>query len=66
MSLGKDPDFYDKLKYYKTAYSPGYKEYVGIIRHHFDDQDGAIIVGRLAGSDKEILFRVCELTNFTL
>jgi hypothetical protein len=63
-----DPDFLKKLPLYKTAFSPLYETYVGIVSVYYDDAGEPIIAGRVAGHepDRITLFRVCELDNFVL
>lgn len=58
----------EKVKMYKTAYSPMYECYVAI-EHVYPDVDGVpIIKARLAGEPEGsyILFRTTELSNFVL
>ena len=71
----KDPYFKDKLKYYKTAFSPLHNQFVAIKNYYFDANGDAIIVGELAEKSEEIMFRKenrkmlffqCELTNYVL
>jgi hypothetical protein len=58
----------EKLSLYKTAYSPMYECYVGILKVYPDVDGVAIIKARLAGEPEGsyILFREHELTNFVL
>jgi hypothetical protein len=66
--MTKDPDFLKKLPLYKTAYSPLYETYVGIVKVRYDDLGEPILDCRVAGHDADqiTLFRVCELENFVL
>ena len=63
-----DPYFFEKLSLYKTAFSPLYNQYVGIIGVHLNDIGELIITAYLASTSKEncILFHPEELTNFVL
>lgn len=66
--MSKDPDFLKKLPLYKTAYSPLYETFVGILKVRYDDLDGPILDCHVAGQSPEqiTLFRVSELENFVL
>ena len=58
----------EKMKLYKTAYSPMYECYVGILSVYPDVDGVPIVKARLAGEPEGsyILFRTHELTNFVL
>jgi len=60
-----DPSF-AKLQLYKTAWSNTYNSYVEILRVHKDDSGEPIITCRILLSDKQVLFRVCELSEWCL
>jgi hypothetical protein len=64
--LKSDPDFLKKLPRYKTAWSPTYNCFVGIVKVWEDDYAMPIIQARLAYTDQLVLFRVEELTDFVL
>lgn len=55
-----------KLEMFKTAFSPMYNCYVGIVSVHYDDTGKAIIKARLCNEDTTILFREHELINYVL
>lgn len=56
----------ERLRMYKTAFSPSYGNYIEICRVYPDALGQPIIVGRVSCSDDEILFRECELSDFCL
>ena len=62
-----DHDFYKKLSKYKTAYSPLYKEFVGIIGV-YGGENNTYIKGQLPNmpEGKYIIFRPNELINYCL
>ena len=53
----KDPYFKDKLKYYKTAFSPLHNQYVAILDHYFDADGELVILAELADKSAKIMFR---------
>lgn len=61
-------DIKSKLRHYKTAWSRLYNSYISIVRTYDDAGGEPIIVGCVPGSEEEpeleVLFRVCELSNF--
>ena len=64
--LASDPDFLKKLPLYQSAYAPGYKSFIAIVKVWNDDNGQPIIQGRLAYQTSLTLFRVEELTDFVL
>jgi len=58
----------NRLRMYKTAYSPMHEKYVGILNVFLDTDGKPIIKGHLAGEAKDdyILFRENELTAYCL
>lgn len=60
-----DPDFVAKLRWYKTAYSPMYEQYVAIVGYHMDP-DGEPVVHAKLMDDTEVVFRAWELTEYVL
>jgi hypothetical protein len=55
-----------KIEAYKTAFSPMYDCFVGIVKVSYDDVGNPIIHAYLDGEKSEILFRESELTRFCL
>lgn len=53
----KDPYFKDKLKYYKTAFSPLHNQFVAIKNHYFDADGELVILAELADKSAKIMFR---------
>jgi hypothetical protein len=51
---------------YKTAWSDTYNSYVEIIHVHKDDSGEPIITCRVPGKSEQVLFRVCELSEWCL
>lgn len=60
-------EYQDKRYLYKTAYSPLFEEYVGIVGVFQDVNGEFLFTGYLASEkSKEILFRESELDQFCL
>lgn len=53
----KDPYFKDKLKYYKTAFSPLHNQYVAILDHYLNSYGELVILAELADKSAKIMFR---------
>jgi len=56
----------EKLRLMKTAYSPLYEAYVQIIKVRVDDNGVPIIDARVSCTDKVVIFREQELTEWCL
>jgi hypothetical protein len=57
---------FEKLCCYKTAYSPVWEQYVGIVKVRRDEDGVPIVEARIAFTDTVALFRQNELTNYVL
>jgi hypothetical protein len=57
---------FEKLCRYKTAYSPVWEQYVGIVKVRRDEDGVPIVEARIAFTDTVALFRQNELTNYVL
>lgn len=56
-----------KIEMFKTAFSPMYNCFVGIMKVRYDEDGKAIIHACLDGDEeKSVLFRESELTRFCL
>lgn len=64
--LASDPDFLKKLPLYKTAWSPTYRTYVALLGVTHDRSGEPILIGQLACTTNNYLFRVEELADFCL
>lgn len=57
---------FEKLCRYKTAYSPVWEQYVGIVKVYQDDFGQPIVKARIAYTETVALFRPEELTDYCL
>lgn len=56
----------EKLRLYKTAWSPVFNCFVAILRVYTDENGAPILECRLHPSNNVILFRASELTDYVL
>lgn len=56
----------EKLRLYKTAWSPVFSCYVGIVRVYLDENGADILLCKLAYTDQLHVFRANELTSYVL
>lgn len=61
-----EPMNLEKLKMFKTAFSPLWKSFVEIKSVHADDHGIPIIVARIPDVSDHFLFRQSELKDFCL
>lgn len=54
----------EKLKRYRTAYSPFYNAFVEIVKVWEDSDGKPLIKARVGHSDLHIIFRETELTSY--
>ena len=59
-------DSFFKLCLFKTAYSPVWERYVGIVKVRQDEDGVPIVEARIAYTDTIALFRQNELTDYCL
>jgi len=59
-------DSFFKLSLFKTAYSPVWEQYVGIVKVRRDEDGVPIVEARIAYTDTVALFRQNELTDYVL
>ena len=66
MTLAEKEYIKSNLKNYKTAWSETYQTHVNLISFRLDDVGEPIISAMVPESDNIVLFRICELIQFSL